>query len=34
MEKYDYIVVNDQIESAAEKIKAIINVEKERVLIN
>jgi guanylate kinase len=34
MEKYDYIVVNDQIESAAEKVKAIINVEKERVLIN
>jgi len=34
MEKYDYIVVNDQIESAAEKIKAIINVEKERVLLN
>ncbi len=34
MEKYDYIVVNDQIESAAEKIKAIINVEKERVLVN
>lgn len=34
MEKYDYIVVNDRIESAAEKIHAIINVEKERVLIN
>lgn len=34
MEKYDYIVVNDRIESAAEKMKAIINVEKERVLIN
>ncbi len=34
MEKYDYIVVNDHIESAAEKIAAIINVEKERVLIN
>lgn len=34
MEKYDYIVVNDRIESAAEKIKAIISVEKERVLIN
>lgn len=34
MEKYDYIVVNDQVESAAEKIKAIINVEKERMLLN
>lgn len=34
MEKYDYIVVNDKVESAAEKIKAIINVEKERTLIN
>ncbi|MFC1767873.1 guanylate kinase [Candidatus Margulisiibacteriota bacterium] len=34
MEKYDYIVVNDKIESAAEKVKAIINVEKERVLLN
>ena len=34
MEKYDYIVVNDRVESAAEKIKAIINVEKERMLIN
>lgn len=34
MEKYDYIVVNDHVESAAEKIKAIINVEKERKLLN
>jgi guanylate kinase len=34
MEKYDYIVVNDKVESAAEKIKAIINVEKERTLLN
>jgi len=34
MEKYDYIVVNDKVESAAEKIKAIINVEKERLLLN
>jgi len=34
MEKYDYIVVNDRVETAAEKIRAIINVEKERVLIN
>ena len=34
MEKYDYIVVNDEVESAAEKIRAIINVEKERMLIN
>ncbi|MBI5700308.1 guanylate kinase [Candidatus Saganbacteria bacterium] len=34
MEKYDYIVVNDKVESAAEKIRAIINVEKERVLLN
>lgn len=34
MEKYDYIVVNDRIESAASKIKAIINVEKERTLLN
>lgn len=34
MEKYDYIVVNDKVESAAEKIKAIINVEKERMLLN
>ena len=34
MEKYDYIVVNDKVESAADKIKAIINVEKERTLIN
>ena len=34
MEKYDYIVVNDKIESAADKINAIIRVEKERILIN
>lgn len=34
MEKYDYIVVNDRVESASDKIKAIINVEKERILIN
>jgi guanylate kinase len=34
MEKYDYIVVNDRVETAAEKIKAIINVEKERMLLN
>ncbi|OGC22823.1 guanylate kinase [candidate division WOR-1 bacterium RIFOXYB2_FULL_42_35] len=34
MEKYDYIVVNDRVESAAEKIQAIINVEKERTLLN
>ena len=34
MEKYDYIVVNDRVDSAAEKIKAIINVEKERMLLN
>ena len=34
MEKYDYIVVNDTVESAAEKIKAIINVEKERMMLN
>ena len=34
MEKYDYIVVNDKVESAAEKIKAIINVEKERIFLN
>ena len=34
MEKYDYIVVNDKIESAAEKIQAIINVEKERIFLN
>lgn len=34
MEKYDYIVVNDKVESAAEKIQAIINVEKERTLLN
>ena len=33
MEKYDYIVVNDKVETAAEKIKAIINVEKERMRI-
>lgn len=34
MEKYDYIVVNDKVESAADKIRAIINVEKERTLVN
>lgn len=34
MEKYDYIVVNDKVESAADKIKSIINVEKERTLLN
>lgn len=34
MEKYDYIVVNDKIDNAAKKITAIINVEKERVLLN
>lgn len=34
MEKYDYIVVNDRVESAAEKIMAIVNVEKERTLLN
>lgn len=34
MEKYDYIVVNDQVDAAAKKILAIINVEKERAMIN
>jgi guanylate kinase len=34
MEKYDYIVVNDKVESAADKIRSIINVEKERTLLN
>lgn len=34
MEKYDYIVVNDRVESAADKIAAIIRVEKERTLLN
>ena len=34
MEKYDYIVVNDKVETAAEKIKAVINVERERTLLN
>ncbi|HVN67335.1 MAG TPA: guanylate kinase [Candidatus Sulfotelmatobacter sp.] len=34
MEKYDYIIVNDKVESAADKIKAIINVEKERTMVN
>lgn len=34
MEKYDYIVVNDRVDSAASKIRAIINVEKERMLLN
>ena len=34
MEKYDYIVVNDTVESAADKIYAIIEVEKERNSLN
>jgi len=34
MEKYDYIVVNDKVERAAQKVNAIINVEKERILLN
>jgi guanylate kinase len=34
MEKYDYIVVNDKVESAAIKINAIIKVEKERAFLN
>jgi guanylate kinase len=34
MEKYDYIVVNDKVETAAEKVSAIINVEKERMILN
>lgn len=34
MEKYDYIVVNDKVESAAAKINAIIKVERERAFIN
>lgn len=34
MEKYDYIVVNDKVDHAAKKINAIINVEKERMLLN
>jgi len=34
MEKYDYIVVNDKVESAADKIGAIIKVEKERTFLN
>ncbi|MFH1542792.1 MAG: hypothetical protein ABIE84_06890, partial [bacterium] len=34
MEKYDYIVVNDKVDTASEKIRAIINVEKERTLLN
>ncbi len=34
MEKYDYIVVNDKVESAADKISAIIKVEKERTFLN
>src|SRR3989338_3615521 len=29
MERYDYIVVNDRLEAAADKMLAIINVEKE-----
>lgn len=31
MEKYDYIVVNDRVDNAVEKIRAIIRAEKERV---
>lgn len=31
MEQYDYIVVNDKIDHAAQKIKAIVRVEKERI---
>lgn len=34
MEKYDYIVVNDKVQSAADKIGAIIKVEKERTFLN
>lgn len=34
MERYDYIVVNDRVEAAADKILAIINVEKERTFLN
>ena len=34
MEKYDYIVVNDKVASAADKIGAIIKVEKERTFLN
>lgn len=34
MEKYDYIVVNDRVDSAAEKVRAIIDVEKERMMKN
>jgi guanylate kinase len=34
MEKYDYIVVNDKVDTAAEKIRAIINVERERTFLN
>ena len=34
MEKYDYIVVNDRVDNAVEKIRAIIRAEKERVLLN
>ncbi|MFC1568474.1 guanylate kinase [Candidatus Margulisiibacteriota bacterium] len=34
MEKYDYIVVNDKVDTAADKIRAIINVEKERTFLN
>ncbi len=34
MEKYDYIVVNDHIDTAADKINAIISVEQERAYLN
>ncbi len=34
MEKYDYIVVNDKVDSASDKINAIIKVERERTLLN
>ena len=34
MEKYDYIVVNEEVASAAKKIEAIIRVELERKMLN
>ena len=34
MERYDYIVINDRLEAAADKMLAIINVEKERTFLN
>lgn len=34
MEKYDYIVVNDRVDNAVEKIRAIIRAEKERVQLS